>query len=97
MFKQAGALHDAEAIFNGCGELDPAQAVEVKVFGEAELVAVAGRVFARDLRDEREEPVGRRRVCAVGLVVRSAGAVMRGRGMIRGEPRGDGLAFYFAG
>ena len=60
IFKQAVALDDAEPLLNGRTQLHASQAIKVEIFSEAQLVAHAGRGFTGDLRDEGEEPVGRR-------------------------------------
>ena len=97
-FEQPGALDDAEPLLDGCGKLHASQAVEVQIFGQAQLIAHAGVGFAGDLRDEREQPVGggpeaaRQPWCVCDV----PSLVGRRSGLNAGQPCGHGLAPDFS-
>ncbi len=78
----AGFGGGAGALLNGGGQLDAAQTIEMEIFGEAELVAYAGRGFAGDLCDEQKKPVCRSAKGSGAGGIWRAG--LRGRGLDSG-------------
>jgi hypothetical protein len=83
---------DSEAVFDGGSELYAAEAVEVEIFAETEIVADAGGSLAGDLSNQREEPVGGCAECGCAV------AVIAGAGVFEVvEPFRNGFAPDFSG